>query len=68
MSRAIGKPLTHNQRKLLESSGVKDTTDWRYLKQETVSEDGHITKSGPKTIYLVFQNNVTGDTRRVAQQ
>lgn len=66
MGKMIGKPLTRNHRKLLESNGVKDTTDWRYVKQETVTADGRITKTGQKTIYLVFQNTATGEEVKLA--
>ena len=66
MSRVVGKPLTHNQRKLLQSAGINDTAEWRYIKQETVSTDGKVSKTGPKTIYLVFQNNATNEVKKVA--
>ena len=66
MGKETGKPLTNAQRKLLQTSGTKDTTNWRYIKQTIISDDDKVSKNIGKTIYLVFSNTETGEIKMVS--
>ncbi len=61
-----GKKLTREQRHVLERNGIKDTSDWLYVKEETTSDEGKsLSKYSAKTRRLVIRNINTGEERRV---
>ena len=66
MSRISGKKLTRAQRKILANNGIKDASDWLYVKQETIDSSGakSAALNRSKIIIMVIQNVVTGEIKR----
>lgn len=62
-----GKKPTYQQRSLLVSQGIKDTTDWLYMGQETIDDQGYarLSKNDPKSTYMNFRNRVTGECKSI---
>ena len=61
-----GKKLTYKQREIMAANGIKDCTDWRYIKQ-IQKEDGsdHLTPTGVKSTYMVVENITTGEKQNI---
>lgn len=61
-----GKTLTRAQRKVMNNNGIADTTDWLYIKQETLDSCGakSAALNRDKTIVMVVQNSKTGEIKR----
>ena len=62
-----GKKLTSAQRKLLIASDQNiNAEEWLYVGQDTIDINGHkrSSKNDEKTIYMVFQNRITGEIKK----
>lgn len=50
-----GKKLTRAQRQIMNQNGIKDCTDWLYIKMKQ-TDDG---------AYLVVQNRITEEVKEI---
>lgn len=67
MSRIKGKIPTRDQRHVLNSVGIKDTTDWLYVETKFVSDDGakNVARNSSKHKEMVFVNSNTSEYKSI---
>ncbi len=68
MSRIKGKTPTRDQRHVLNSAGIKDTTGWLYVETKYVSPDGskNVARNSSKITQMVFVNSTSGETKTIS--
>lgn len=60
------KKLTYQQRKVLSKNGIPDASEWRYVKEESVADDGgNLSKNGTQNRYIIIRNINTGEEIKV---
>lgn len=64
---AKGKKLSYTQREIMKRNGIKDCSDWLYVKQETTNEDGtkNLSLKSNKISLMVVRNVVTGEEKKI---
>lgn len=62
-----GKKLSWKQREIMRKNGIKDCTDWVYIKQIMLNENGgrNLSTKGTKTVYMIVVNRVTGEQKKL---
>lgn len=67
MARIKGKIPTRDQRNVLRSAGIKDSTGWLYIGTNYVAVDGakNVSRNGDKRAEMVFVNSKTGEQKSI---
>ena len=62
-----GKKLSWKQREIMKKNGILDCTDWVYIKQMMLNEDGgkNLSSKGAKSVYMIVLNKVTGEQKKL---